>query len=65
MTLRSHLLSLELPDASGKTVPYYTYDGYLEENDRHRIRSECRNYEQLKFTGGAIFGLLAFVVRRM
>jgi hypothetical protein len=62
MALRSELLSVELPDASGKTVPYYTYDGYLEENDRHRIRAESRNLEQLKVTGGAVIGLIAFVV---
>lgn len=65
MTLRSELLSLELSDASGKTVPFYTYDGYLEENDRHRIRAERRNFEQLQITGGAVFGLLAFVVHKI
>lgn len=63
MTLRSELLSIELPDASGKTVPYFTYDGYLEEADRHRIRTQARSSEQLKYTGGALFGFLAFVVK--
>lgn len=62
MALRSELLTVELPDASGKTVPYYTYDGYLEENDRHKIRAEARNLEHLQVTGGAIFGLVSFVV---
>lgn len=65
MTLRSELLSIELPDASGKTVPYFTYDGYLEETDRHRIRTQVRSSEQLKYTGGALLGFLAFVVRNM
>ncbi len=63
MALRSHLLSVELPDASGKTIPYYTYDGYLEEADRHRIHAEKRSLEQLKVTGSAVAGFLAFVVR--
>jgi len=62
MSLRSELLTVELPDASGKTVPYYTYDGYLEENDRQKIRAEARNLEHLQVTGGAILGLVAFVV---
>jgi hypothetical protein len=65
MTLRSELLSVELPDASGKTVPFYTYDGYLEENDRLRIGSERRSLDQLQYTGGAVVGLLAFVVSRI
>jgi hypothetical protein len=43
-------------------VPFYTYDGYLEENDRHKIRAERRSLEQLRVTGGALFGFLAFVV---
>jgi len=62
MSLRSELLTVELPDASGKTVPYYTYDGYLEENDRQKIRAEARNLEHLQVTGGSILGLVAFVV---
>lgn len=62
MALRSHLLSVELPDASGKTVPFYTYDGYLEEADRHKLHREKRSFEQLKVTGGAITGFLAYVV---
>jgi ABC-type lipopolysaccharide export system ATPase subunit len=65
MALRSQLLSLELPNETGKTVPFYTYDGYLEEHDRHHIRAEARNFEQLKVTGGAVFGLLAFAVPRL
>lgn len=65
MTLRSELLSIELPDASGKTVPYFTYDGYLEETDRHKIRTQVRSSEQLKYTGGALLGFLAFVVRTL
>jgi hypothetical protein len=65
MALRSHLLSVELPDASGKTVPYYTYDGYLEEADRHKIHTEKRSLEQLKVTGSAVAGFLAFVVCRI
>jgi len=62
MALRSYLLTLDLPDASGKTVPYYTYDGYLEEHDRHKIHAEKRSLEQLAVTGSAVAGLLAFVV---
>lgn len=65
MTLRSELLSIELPDASGKTVPYFTYDGYLEETDRHKIRTQVRSSEQLKYTGGALLGFLSFVVRTL
>lgn len=64
MALRSHLLSLELPDASGNTVPFYTYDGYLEETDRHKIHAERRSLEQLKVTAGAITGLIAYAVRK-
>lgn len=63
MALRSELLTVELPDASGKTVPYYTYDGYLEETNRHKIRSERRNVEHLKVTGGAALGFIAFIVK--
>lgn len=63
MALRSELLTVELPDASGKTIPYYTYDGYLEENNRHKIRSERRNVEHLKVTGGAALGFIAFIVK--
>ena len=31
MTTSSQLLSVDLPDNNGKTVSFYTYDGYLEE----------------------------------
>ena len=62
MAQRSYLLTLDLPDPSGKTVPYYTYDGYLEEHDRHKIHAEKRTLEQLAVTGSAVVGLLAFVV---
>lgn len=65
MSLRSYLLTVELPDASGKTVPYYTYDGYLEEADRHKIHAEKRSLEHLKVTGSALTGFLAYVVRRI
>ena len=59
----SQLLSVELPDASGKTVPFYTYDGYLEENDRHKIHKEAHGVDKLKVTGGAIIGLASFAVK--
>lgn len=62
MASKSDLISIELPDASGKTVPFYTYDGFLEENDRTRIRSERRSFEQLKVTGGAICGFVGYYV---
>lgn len=65
MSLRSYLLTVELPDASGKTVPYYTYDGYLEEADRQKIHAEKRSLEHLKVTGSALTGFLAYVVRRI
>lgn len=62
MAHRSELLTVDLPDASGKTVPYFTYDGYLEESNRHKIRAERRNLEHLKVTGGAVIGFVAFIV---
>jgi len=34
MSLRSELITVELPDNTGKVVPFYTYDGYLEEPQR-------------------------------
>jgi hypothetical protein len=37
-TLRSRQLTVDLPDASGKIVPFYTYDGYLDEQDRYALR---------------------------
>jgi hypothetical protein len=58
----SQLLTVELPDASGKTVPFYTYDGYLEESDRHRIHKEVHGIDKLKVTGGALIGLASFAV---
>jgi hypothetical protein len=58
----SQLLTVELPDASGKTVPFYTYDGYLEENDRHKIHKETHGVDKLKVTGGAFIGLANFAV---
>jgi hypothetical protein len=63
MALRSELLTVELPDASGKTVSYYTYDGYLEEASRLKIRSERRKIEHMKVTAGAALGFIAFIVR--
>lgn len=63
MQLRSEILSVSLPNNEGKTVPFYTYDGYLEENDRHRIRSERRSFEQLVVTGSAILGFAGFFVQ--
>ncbi len=62
MSQRSQLLSVQLPDKDGKAVPYYTYDGYLEEKDRKKIWTETNNFEQLKVSGAAIFGLVAFAV---
>jgi hypothetical protein len=47
------------------TVPYYTYDGYLEEVDRHKIHAEKRTLEHLQVTGSALTGFLAYVVRRI
>jgi len=58
----SQLLTVELPDASGKTVPFYTYDGYLEENDRHKIHEVAHGIDKLKVTGGALIGLASFAV---
>lgn len=58
----SQLLSVELPDASGKTVPFYTYEGYLEENDRHKIHTVVHGIDKLKVTGGALIGLASFAV---
>lgn len=44
MALRSQLLTVELPNAAGKVVPYFTYDGYLEEPARNTIRTERRSF---------------------
>ena len=43
-------------------MPYYTYDGYLEEADRNRIRSEFRSLDKLCVTAPAIFALAGFAV---
>ena len=63
MTTSSQLLSVDLPDNNGKTVSFYTYDGYLEEAERTRIRRDFRSLEQLCVTGPAIFAFAAFVVK--
>jgi len=62
MAQRSELIEVELPDNSGKTTTFYTYDGYLEDNERRIIRQERRNFEQLKVTGAAIFGFVSYFV---
>ena len=62
MSRRSELITVDLPDNDGKVTPYYTYDGYLEENDRTRISTESRSFEHLKVTGAAIFGFIGFIV---
>lgn len=62
MSHLSRLLSIELPDESGKTVTYYTYDGYLEENYRNRLRSEEKSYKSLTISGSAIFALIGYIV---
>jgi len=62
MQLRSEVLSVSLPNHDGKTVSFYTYDGYLEDSDRHRIRSERKGLEKLAVTGSAILGLVSFIV---
>lgn len=64
MVLHSRQLSIELADSNGKIIPYYTYDGYLDEHDRHSLRHTERSLEQLKFTGAAAFGLLGFAVNQ-
>lgn len=58
----SQLISLELPDDAGKTTNFYTYDGYLEENDRSRIRREFKNLQQLRISAAAVFALAGFAV---
>ena len=62
MSTRSRLITLDLNNDKGDIVPFYTYDGYLEEHDRKRISQEKRNFELLRFTGAAIFGYAAFLV---
>ena len=62
MSTRSRLITLDLNNDKGDIVPFYTYDGYLEEHDRKRIQQEKRNFELLRFTGAAIFGYAAFLV---
>jgi hypothetical protein len=62
MALRSELLTIDLPDSTGKTSTYYTYDGYLEEADRNNIRNQRKSLESLKVTGAAILGWTAFIV---
>lgn len=64
MSLRSELISVQLPDNAGNTVPFYTYDGYLEEPERHRIRAERRSFEKLQVTGAAILGFVSFIVTK-
>lgn len=64
MSLRSELISVQLPDNAGSTVPFYTYDGYLEEPERHRIRAERRSFEKLQVTGAAILGFVSFIVTK-
>jgi hypothetical protein len=55
-------LTVDLPNAAGKVVPFFTYDGYLEEPARQAIRTERRSFEKLKVTGAAIFGFLGYFV---
>ena len=62
MALRSELIEVELPDNAGKTVSFYTYDGFLEEDQRRTIRKERRSFEQLKVTGAALFGFVGYFV---
>ena len=64
MAQRSELIEVELPDNAGKTTTFYTYDGYLEENERRTIRQERRSFEQLKVTGAALFGFVGYFVPR-
>ena len=62
MAARSELLSIDLPNDQGKTVPFYTYDGYLEETDRTLIRNQKHSFDQLKVTGSAIFAFVGYIV---
>lgn len=62
MTLRSQLLTIQLPNDHGKLVNYFTYDGYLEEEDRHKIRQTRRDWER-HAVSGTFVGLLAYVVK--
>ena len=62
MTYRSELIEVELPDNAGKTTSFYTYDGYLEEDQRKSIRRERKNFEKLKVTGAVIFGFVGYLV---
>ena len=59
---QAELISLDLPNNDGKNVPFYTYDGYLEEVERNRLRTHRRTLEQLQITGTALFGFLGYIV---
>ena len=61
--MASGLISVDLPDNKGKVTPFYTYDGYLEENDRARIRSERNNLSSFCITGASILGWVGFIVK--
>ena len=65
MASPSQLISVELPDDHGKTTNFWTYDGYLEENDRSRIRREFRNLQQLRISASAVFALAGFAVNQV
>ena len=62
MSSPSQLITVDLPDNNGKTTTYHTYDGYLEEIDRTRIRSEFNSLDRLKISAAGIFGLAGYTV---
>lgn len=62
MSITSRLITVQLPDKEGNLVPFYTYDGYLEEPQRHQLRAARRNYSLAKVSGAAIFAFAAFIV---
>jgi hypothetical protein len=62
MLLRSEVLSVQLPNDHGKVIDYFTYDGYLDHEDRLKIRQTRRNWEQ-NAVSGTFLGLLTYFVQ--
>lgn len=63
MQFPSQLLTVSLPSQQGQVTKYYTYDGYLEENIRARIRDQANSLQNLKWTGTAFSAYLGFIVK--
>ena len=62
MASTSQVITVDLADNSGKIVPFYTYDGYLEEADRIKIRNTFQSLDHLRWSATAVFGFAGFAV---